>query len=319
MILKTGSTPYNLLGLEALQRRLSVNRSLEIDIAGKIRIANAGINGEKALQAIFNKYRLTFEHAIFHGLNLQSTGKFQIDNLFLSHQGAYILEVKNIRGRISFSEKTNQLIRTLDTGQLDAFECPSVQLRRNYYLLEDWLYERNLSIPIHTAVVFPNPRQIIENTRSDLNVLFPNEVPAMLRESELNPPAIDSRTFTHISNELLKGNVEFNPFPMCKRFQIDPVEIKSGVLCDTCGTLGMQRIFRGWGCNVCQSISRTAHIQAITDWFMLVSDTMNNRECREFLHIPKNYTASRLLSDLPLEPHGVNKGRCYRFPLEKMV
>ena len=201
---------------------------------------------------------------------------------------------------------------------MDAFECPSVQLRRNRYLLEDWFQGRNLFVPIRTAVVFTNPRQLIENTRPELEVLFPNEVPAMLRERESNAPILDSKTFTRSANELLEGNSDYNPFPMCKRFRIDPAEIKSGVQCGNCGTLGMQRIFRGWGCNVCQSVSKTAHVQAITDWFMLISDTMTNRECREFLHIPNNYTASRLLDDLPLEPEGVNRGRYYRFPLEQM-
>jgi len=165
MIVKTGSTPYKLFGLEALKRRLSPNLAKKIDIDEKIRIAVAGINGEKVLEAIFKKYKLTFDHVIYHGMNLESTGKFQIDNLFLSRQGIFILEVKNIKGRIRFSEETNQMIRTLDTGQVDAFECPSIQLERNRYLLEDWFHSRHLSIPIHTAVVFPNPRQLFENTR----------------------------------------------------------------------------------------------------------------------------------------------------------
>lgn len=319
MIIKTGSTPYNLYGLKALQRRLSDKRSQEIDLKEKIRIANAGINGERVLETIFNKYKLTFEHNIFHGLNLKSTGSFQIDNLFLSRQGAFILEVKNIQGRISFSEETNQLIRTLDDGQVDAFECPSVQLERNRYLLEDWLHARNLSIPIHTAVVFPNPRQLIENTRADLKILFPNEVPSMLRGREASQPVINSITLDQMKEELLKGHSDYNPYPMCNKFRIDRAEIKSGVQCDKCGTLGMERIFRGWGCNTCRHVSKTAHVQAITDWFMLINDTMTNRECREFLHIPSNYTASRLLSDLPLKTGGVNRGRYYRFPLERMM
>lgn len=308
MILKTGSTPYKLFGLEAFRRRLSAEYSRYIDVKEQIRIANAGINGERVLEATFNKYQLTFEHAIYHGLNLRSTGSFQIDNLLLSQQGAFILEVKNIRGRIRFSEETNQLIRTLDNGQEDAFECSSVQLRRNRYLLEDWFHQRKLSIPIRTAVVFPNPRQLIENTRPDLTILFPNEVPTLLRELELNSPVIDSKIFSLMATELLKGHSDYNPYPMCKSFRINPTEVRSGVQCEKCGNLGMQRIFRAWGCTVCKYVSRTAHIQAIKDWFMLISDTMTNREWREFLHIPKDYTASRLLEDLPLEPCGVNRG-----------
>lgn len=319
MILKTGSIPYKLLGLKALQRRLSVDQSRDINLTEQIRIANAGINGERVLEATFNKYQLIFEHGIYHGLNLKSTGFFQIDNLFLSRQGAFILEVKNIRGRIGFSMETNQLIRTLENGQIDSFECPSIQLKRNSYLLEDWLNERNIFIPIRTAVVFPNPRQFVENTRPDLNIFFPNEIPAMLRELELNSPALDLKTFSFISKELLKGHSDYNPYPMRKSFRINKDDIRTGVECENCGFLGMERIFRGWGYPACKTVSRTAHLQAIKDWFMLISDTMTNRECRDFLHVDKNYTASRLLEDLPLERHGENRGSYYRFPLERIT
>ena len=59
--------------------------------------------------------------------------------------------------------------------------------------------------------------------------------------------------------------------------------------------IGMQRIFRGWGCNTCSTLLvETAHIQAVSDWFMLISDTMTNRDCREFLHISSGQTTTRL-------------------------
>ena len=106
------------------------------------------------LDAVFDKYKFSFEHRTFNGLNLESTGKFQIDTLFLSRQGAFILEVKNIAGRISFPEQWNQVVRLLDDGRSDAFECPSVQLERNCYLFSDWLSARNISIPVEGAVVF---------------------------------------------------------------------------------------------------------------------------------------------------------------------
>lgn len=318
MIVKVRSLPYSLLGMQALQRRLSINHPQTDSIKERIRTATAGVNGEKVLDAVFVKYRFGFEHFIFHDLGLTSTGKFQMDTLFLSSQGAFILEVKNIAGRISFPEQWNQLVRVLDNGQIDAFECPSVQLERNCYLLEDWFQSRGLSIPVSGAVVFTKPRQRIENSRPDLTLLFPNEIPNVLRKREEHPAVIDTKMLTYIADELLKGHSDYNPYPMCESFRIHPDDIRSGVICEKCGVIGMTKIYRGWGCRTCQHVSKTAHRQAIMDWFMLKSDTLTNHDCREFLHIPNNYTAARLLAELPLEPGGVNRGRYYRFPLGKM-
>ena len=131
MIIKARSFPYNLFGLQALQRRISKNHIQFENIKERIRTVTAGVNGEKVLDDVFVKYKFGFEHFMLHDLNLISTGKFQIDTLFLSSRGAFILEVKNIAGRISFPDQWNQLIRVLDNGQTDAFECPSVQLERN--------------------------------------------------------------------------------------------------------------------------------------------------------------------------------------------
>ena len=91
------------------------------------------------------------------------------------------------------------------------------------------------------------------------------------------------------------------------------IEIVSGVQCENCGSIGMKRISRGWGCVKCQYFSKTAHKQGIKDWFMLMSDTMTNHECREFFDIATNYTAKRLISDLPLISEGVNRGTLYRY------
>ncbi|MFS0575659.1 nuclease-related domain-containing protein [Sporosarcina sp. 179-K 3D1 HS] len=318
MIVKNKSIPYSLFGMKAMQQRISTTHPFSEKLKERIRIAQAGANGEKLVDQIFLKYQFGFEHYIFHDLNLSSSGKFQLDTLFLSSQGAYILEIKNIAGRIHFPEEWNQMVRVLENGQMDAFECPSVQLERNHFLLEDWFHSRNLSVPVAGAVVFTQSRQLIENSRPHLTMLFPYELPNVLRKREGRSPILDSKTLSKIVIELSNGHFDYNPFPLCTTMNINPHDIKSGVQCEKCGTLGMNKISRGWVCTSCCQVSRRAHRRAIHDWFMIVSETMTNRECREFLHVPANYTATRLLGELPLEHLGMSRGRFYRFPLEKM-
>ncbi|MGG0668614.1 nuclease-related domain-containing protein [Lederbergia citrisecunda] len=187
MIIKKKTNSFKRIALERLLQRLPDQHSRFPIIESALRSTRAGENGERILGEIFQKYMVPFEHYIFHDLHLKSTGYFQIDTLFLCKQGAVILEMKNIAGRISFPANQNQITRTLDNGQVDSFECPSIQLERNQLLLKDWLNAQNVAIPIHKAVVFPRPQQHFENLRHNLTVLFPLKFQFFYETSENNP------------------------------------------------------------------------------------------------------------------------------------
>ena len=311
LIMKPKGVPYKLFGLKALERRLSKDSQKSDAINEASRIVQAGVNGEKKLTDIFEKYTFPFEHYIFHDLNLQSTGKFQIDTLFLSAQGVVVLEMKNIAGSIYFPKERRQLERTLDNGQADVFECPSVQLERNMMLLGDWLYARQLSVPIQGAVVFSSPRQKFENDREDLRVLFPYEVPGFLRNREKLLPSLNTAALSEVATMLVDAHSEYNPFPICPSYGINPKFIKTGVFCQVCGMVEMRRISRGWACVLCGYFSKDAHHQAIIDWFMLIGGTLTNRECRQFLHITDASVARRLLKGMKVSSQGANRGRIY--------
>ena len=259
MIKKEGSAPYKLLGLRVLERRLLTNTGKIDVIREHLRTAQAGVNGEKRLKGVFEKYTFPFEHYVFHGLNLQSTGKFQIDTLFLSRAGAVVLEMKNIGGRIRFSEDLGQLVRTLDNGKTDTFECPSVQLERNMMLLGDWFHMRQIAMPIHGAAVFAKPQQQFDNTRENLRILFPLEIPSYLRSFESSSQSVDSTTLQEAVAGLIVADREYNPFPMCSSYHIDPSDIATGVMCKACESFGMIE-FLAVGCANCVAILIVMHI-----------------------------------------------------------
>jgi hypothetical protein len=76
----------------------------------------------------------------------------------------------------------------------------------------------------------------------------------------------------------------------------------------------MKRVFSKWICPHCQSSSKDAHIQAIHDYFFLISSTISNKQCRDFLHLASEMTAYRLLSEMNLPHNGITKGRIYFSP-----
>ncbi|MFC5601751.1 nuclease-related domain-containing protein [Sporosarcina koreensis] len=299
------------IGLEVLLRRLPEHHPRYADIENELRKTRAGENGERILANVFQQYQFPFKHYIFHDLNLQSTGKFQIDTLFLFKQGAVIFEVKNIAGRISFPETQNQLTRTLEGGQVDAFECPSVQLERNKMLLEDWFHAHDMPIPIYQAAVFPRPQQQFENHRKDLTLLFPLEIPVFLRRLNSFHSVIDVPELEDIANKLSNAHREFDPFPLSDRFGIQPSELIPGIRCVHCGFFGMQSIQSGWGCPQCKNIDPQAHIETLLDYFMLVDYHISNKTARQFFRLSDEQKIKRVLrrSGIPFE--GERRGRVY--------
>ncbi|WP_172370351.1 nuclease-related domain-containing protein [Sporosarcina jiandibaonis] len=319
MIIKKNEVPLKLRGLEALNSRLSHSYKKQSGIAEELRIVRAGVNGERILTNIFLKYSFLDRHYIFHDLNLQSTGLFQLDTLFLSHQGAVIFEMKNIAGDIKFLHESRQLMRKLENGQVDVFECPSVQLERNKFLLEDWFHSNDLKgFPIHGVAVFPSPRQRFENIPENLTLLFPLEIPVYIRKLMKSPPIIDTQALDLIANKLVASHREFNPFPICKKYKIDSEEIMTGVRCDQCGLHEMISTTRGWICKSCKHFSRDAHKQAVLDYFMLFGNSLTNKKCREFLHLSSIDKTTRLMKQMNLPFHGEKKGRKYTLSLKEL-
>ena len=311
MIMKEKSISLKAIGLEALLRRLPEHHPRYMDIESELRKTRAGENGERILANVFQQYQFPFTHYVFHDVNLQSTGKFQMDTLFLCRQGAVILEVKNIAGRIRFPETQNQLTRTLENGQVDAFECPSVQLERNKMMLEDWFHAHHMPIPIYQAAVFPRPHQQFENLRKDLTLLFPLEIPVFLRRLNSFHSAIDVPELTDIAKKITDSHREYDPFPLTAIYGIHPSALLTGVYCVQCSFHGMKSIYNGWGCPQCGHVDANAHVQAVLDYFMLIGYRVSNKECRQFLRLECRQKAKRIFLQLGIPCEGKNKGRFY--------
>lgn len=316
LIIKKKGKSFKRMALERLLQRLPDQHPKFQSIENVLRSTRAGENGERILGEVFQKYMFPFKHYIFHDLHLKSTGHFQIDTLFLSKQGAVILEMKNIAGRISFPANQNQITRTLDNGQVDSFECPSIQLERNQLLLRDWFYARNVSVPIHKAVVFPRPQQHFENLRHNLTVLFPLEIPIFLRNIGEQSPTLDDNQLSSIATALMKSHRDYNPFPLTSSYNISPTELITGVRCNHCESFGMQSIHKGWACQVCGHINQHAHLESLLDYFMLVDKRITNKDCRYFLRLDSHQKANRILKQLEIPAFGENRGRFYQASLK---
>ncbi|MGN7385774.1 nuclease-related domain-containing protein [Sporosarcina sp. SAFN-015] len=280
-------------------------------LRSKYAAVQAGFGGEQELDKVFESYAFSMKHGIFHDLSLASSTNFQVDTLFITPWYAVLFEVKNIAGELTVTENPPQMIRVLDSGQVSGFKSPIAQLESNCELFQDWLYSRDLSLPVYGAVVLAYASQRIEVFDTKIPVLFPSAVPTFIRKLPTTSPLLDDETFATLLAQLNSGHRFFIPSPICETYSIRRSDIRTGVICPGCGFIGMEKYMGGWRCLSCEGRSRDAHQQAIRDWFLLFGGGMRNKDCREFLRVDRQQTAHRLLASMDLEVEGAKRNRSY--------
>lgn len=272
----------------------------------------AGFRGERQLDAVFERYQFPLNYRIFHDLSLRSSTPFQIDTLLITPSYAVIFEVKNISGELKVLVNPPQLQRTSENGEVSGFKSPITQVRNNCQLLQDWLRLRNVELPIYGAVVLAYTKQRIELMDTSIPFLFPESVPLFVRNLPTTPELLAEETFEKIIKELLIDHAEYIPQPIAKMFPHVANHFRPGVICPSCEKISMEKRMRSWHCLSCGHINKSAHKQAIRDWFLLYGGTMRNRDCRKFLEIDNSQKVYRLLQSMDLEVSGANRNRMYQ-------
>ncbi len=210
---------------------------------------------------------------------------FQLDTLLLSTSFILILEVKNIVGTLFFDTDFHQLIRTQD-DQEEAFPDPHLQIRRQQQQLKMWLTKHKLpDIPIESLVVIGNSQSIVRTTSNRIlpRVIRRESIPFKIKELEKNY-RINRHSDKDIKRaiRLLKRMHTPQERSVLTQFQLTIEEIKRGVLCPRCNYLPLRRIPAMWHCLACNQKTRTAHIDALKDYSLLISETITSAEARAF-------------------------------------
>lgn len=121
-------------------------------------------------------------------------------------------------------------------------------------------------------------------------------------------------------NELkkLKKNILSKHTPhrpdILKNFTITTTEIPPGILCSKCNTLSLKLHHGKCHCIHCGDTSATAHLEAIKDYFLLISPNQKNSELKRFLRLENDKQAYWLLTSLGLPFTGNKRGRVYHEP-----
>ncbi|BCB04208.1 nuclease-related domain-containing protein [Bacillus sp. KH172YL63] len=318
MIAKERETPQKLVKTEALIRRLQpLNHPKRPIIEQDLKKRKAGFNGEKAVD-----YHLSFlsdkKYMIFNDLKLPMTPDFfQIDTLLLTSHYTLPIEVKNISGTLTINPEFNQfskIYQGIETGYPD----PITQARRQKLFLQRWFYNQKLPCPpIEFLVVFSNPATILKMAKG--HALIPPFDKIIHAQNLVNEISKLNQKYSQKEHEpydlkkikrlLLTQHQEDNS-SILQTYQLNAADIRRGVLCERCNEV-MIRMTGFWHCPFCQHGSKTAHLQAIKDYFLLIKPTITNQELRDFLLLPSRKTATIILQSLPLTQIGNRKGVYY--------
>lgn len=147
-------------------------------------------------------------------------------------------------------------------------------------------------MPIYGAIVFPFNNATIYLEGDGLPILKGKELPLYFHKLSGGKY---KQSVNEITRIILIHIRDRKPFPLRDYYKIEHADLHKGIHCENCGQFGMQKQKKGWYCNECQHISPHAHVQALRDYYMLIGDTITNRDCRYFLHIDSPDVAKRIL------------------------
>lgn len=303
--------------LEILLKRCPAIHLKRPQIVESLRKYRSGFNGEQSL-AYYYRYLPKNDISYLPGLRILHDGYyFQMDLLVVTPNFLLIMEIKNHAGHLYFDDKVNQMIRTLDVNRV-AFEDPVLQVNRQRYHLVQLMQQHKFpDIPIETLVVVANPSTIVE-----FSPTYKEAMQKVIKSPQLQLKFIEfqqryknnileNKTRKKLVKQLFKLHDVYNP-DVCELFQIDKCELITGVLCPTCKPPSIMH-YRGanWRCATCPHTSKTAHVDALKDYAMLISPTITNRECKNYLHTPSTSVTTHLLRALHLPYTGYTKSRSY--------
>lgn len=318
MIVKRRERTKEMDGLIALERRLRRGNENKQGIKEKLYKLEAGYSGECQYDKYLTEFKPRYPHAILHDVTLNYDGiYFQMDSILITPSFIMISEVKNLAEKIIVKTKPLQFIKEYTTGKRKPFRNPITEVERKIYLLENWLHERNIQVPVRGLVAFAynNEMQIEESPSMD--IMFTYDVVAHLRSLPVHQDILSQNEIRSLAYEMLRKHREFNPFPMVQRYNIHPAEIMPGVICTKCGNFKMKWETRKWCCSSCGHKGVDEHKAAIEDWYTLIKCTMTNREFRYFTQNECRHVAKYLLGKASTKLVGRGRNAHYEFLMDR--
>lgn len=310
--------PISLLQEEALCRRLEDSNPNWNIVKDSISSRQAGHRGEISLD-YYIRFLTHKEYQTIRGVRLIIFGEpCQMDTLVLTPHAAFIIEVKNLRGELSFDENSGQFTQTTENGGKRSISNPLLQVERQQLQFEKWLHFQNIfSYPVIPLLAISNPSTILNFPKGkphQWKISHSENIPTKIKQIEQKY----TRRAQPVNVEWLEQRLREEDRPgfynVLKRFGVSPNELLTGVMCIKCSNYNMIRKRKRWECLRCGHRSLNADAQAIADYFLLLKSSINTQECCNFLHLENRFQAIGIMKRLELLKEGSSTSTIYKRP-----
>lgn len=302
--------------LKALKSRLEQSHVVWPMVATEFASMEKGIQGEKSL-LYYLEMLSDSKYYIFHDLRLKYKNKyFQIDYLILGTAFALVLEVKKYNGDLHFDKDFNQMI-VIKKNSKKKRKNPVLQARMQARKLKCWIEENNFpEIPILYLFVNANEETEIQTVpgNEQMTRYIVNSEGLLDKIDQIDHfykmDGLDTKTLRKLCKLFLSSHTPEDP-DILKEFHLSPKDLIKGVQCPHCESYPMKYIYGIWHCSNCSHKSKTAHIPAVEDYFLLIKPSITNSELRKFLNLTSSKAAHKILNSMDLCYSGTLKTRVY--------
>jgi hypothetical protein len=316
MIPKPCKLPLSIEKYQALIRRLLENNLVTYDVVTEFNNRMTGFRGEESVMNFHLEPIWDSHYRIYHDIRLL-LGKyyFQIDILILCTYFLLVLEVKNRARDWYFDKVLNQA--TFDkNGVKERTRNPVFQARLQAFKLKEWLREHNITgVPIQYLFVNSNEKAniiITDDNYYKWNIcnseFLLERIDQITKQYKIE--TLDEKGVKKINKLLLSNTTPENP-DLLQKYGLSPKGILPGVHCPKCNFLPMFYHAGKWKCPKCRIESKTAFIDSLRDYLLLIDSSITNSEARRFLQIDSPKICHHSLSSLNLPYTGKFRDRVY--------
>lgn len=320
MLSKKRKKNLEIEGLIALEKRLRKGDENRTRIEERLYNLQAGFSGETQYDKYVTEFKPRYPHAILHDVTLcEDDIFFQMDSVLITPACIVISEVKNLAEKIIVKSNPLQFIKEFSNGKRQPLRNPIVEVERKIYLFDSWLKRHKIEIPIKGIVTFAYNNELNIEETPNMDIMFTYEIAAYFRSLPVTKEILNKPEIHLLARKIVNSHQEFNPFPLLKRFEINPTHIVPGVICPQCNHIPMKWVQKKWICQTCAYTGKNEHETAIKDWSMLIKNSITNREFRYFTQLENRNTAKKLLARSPIELQGIGRSSKYEIILDHFI
>lgn len=138
-------------------------------------------------------------------------------------------------------------------------------------------------------------RTTITELPETVPVKYRKQLPRYIRELEELPTQLTTGGIQALVNKITQSESSIWRTPACEKYKINPTSLSKGVLCLNCNGKMTRSVGRKFQCQICGKYGDRELAQSLIEWFLLISRTINNKQCREFLQLTSKSAASVIL------------------------